>query len=63
MSVKKQKAVERNWSIYQLAGIVSRLDGLAAGRGNLTASEMDEAARLSNDVARFLARVRKNEQT
>ncbi len=58
MSAKKQKAVERNWSIYQLAGIVSRLDGLAAGRGNLTASEMDEAAQLSNDVARFLARVR-----
>lgn len=56
--MKKRKATTRNWSIYQLAGIVSRLENLAAGRGELTASEMNEAAQLSNDVARFLARVR-----
>lgn len=62
MSVKKQKAAERNWAIYRLAGIVAQLQALANGHGNLTDSEMDEAASLSNDVARLLARVRKNER-
>lgn len=56
--MKKRKAAMRNWSIYQLAGIVRRLENLAAGHGELTAREMGEAAQLSNDVARFLARVR-----
>ncbi|TXH44222.1 MAG: hypothetical protein E6Q97_33070 [Desulfurellales bacterium] len=62
MTPKKQKAYERNWAIFRLAGVVRTLTTLSVGPSNFTDEERDEAAQLSNDAARLLKRVRKNER-
>jgi len=57
---RKQKAQQRNWSIFRLAGIVQSLTAMASSPSGLSVEEQDEAAQLSIAVGRLLDKVRKD---